>query len=111
MFTLLTAYAQTNELKVIDAIDSPFEALGFIGTIANWIFALLLTVAVIYVLLAAFEYLTSKGGEGVEKAHKMLIYAAVAIAVAVLAKGFVSIAANIAGRDEPVKFADPNERN
>lgn len=67
----------------------PKDAILFIDTMANWLFAILLTIAVIYILLAAYEYMSSKGGEGVEKAHKMLLYAAVGIAIAVLAKGIV----------------------
>jgi hypothetical protein len=94
-----------NSLKTV--LDSPTDALGKIGTVANWIFATLLAVAVIFVLLAAFKYLTSGGGEGVSEAHKMLLYAAIAIAVAVLAKGIVTIAAKIAGQQKPVEFVEP----
>lgn len=62
-----------------------------INRIANWLFAILITVAVVYVLLAAYQYLTSGGGEGVEQGHKMLKWAAVAIALAVLSRGFVTV--------------------
>lgn len=60
-------------------------------TVANWIFSIFLIVAVIYIILAAFKYLTSRGGESVKDAHKMLVYAAVAIAIAILAPGIVNI--------------------
>ncbi len=75
-------------------LNNPEDLLGETGLldrITDWIFAILLTISVIFVLLAAFKYLTSKGGEGVSDAHKMLIWAAVAIAVGILAKGFVNI--------------------
>lgn len=70
-------------------LTGPKSVIYFINTIANWIFAILITISVIYILLAAYNYLSSKGGEGVETAHKMLFYAAVGIAIAVLAKGIV----------------------
>ncbi len=67
----------------------PASVLNFIETMTNWLFAIILTLAVIFILLAAYNYMSGAGGEGVEKAHKMLLYAAVGIAVAVLAKGIV----------------------
>ena len=65
--------------------------LGLVNTITNWLFSLLLVLAVLFILMAAFKYLTSGGGEEVGAAHKMIIYAAVAIAVAFLAKGIVFV--------------------
>jgi hypothetical protein len=47
------------------------------------------------VLVAAFKYLTSGGGEETASAHKMLLYSAVAIAVAILAKGVVNVVESI----------------
>ena len=69
--------------------------IDLIRTITNWMFTILLVVAVIFILLAAFKYLASEGGEEVAVAHKMLIYAAVAIAVAFLAKGIVYVVAEL----------------
>jgi len=94
-----------NSLTVV--LDSPTAVLGKIGTITNWVFAILLTLAVLFVILAAFNYLTGSSGEGVETAHMMLKYAAIAIAVAVLAQGFVKIIAKIAGQKEKVEFVKP----
>ncbi|PIT93371.1 MAG: hypothetical protein COU06_00160 [Candidatus Harrisonbacteria bacterium CG10_big_fil_rev_8_21_14_0_10_38_8] len=59
--------------------------------IANWMFTLLLVLAVLFIILAAYKYLLSQGGDGVKEAHKMLVYAAVAIAVAFLARGIVFV--------------------
>jgi hypothetical protein len=56
--------------------------------VANWMFTIFLLVAVIFFILAAYKYLTSGGGEKVAEAHKMIIYSAIAIAVALLSKGF-----------------------
>lgn len=67
------------------------DLLGLIDTITNWLFTILLVLAVTFVILATYKYLMSGGGEEVSKAHKMLLYAAVAVAVAVLAKGVVNV--------------------
>jgi len=66
--------------------------LDLIDGIANWIFALLLAVALIFILIAAFQFLTSGGSpETVAKARQTLLYAVIGIAVAFLARGFVAI--------------------
>lgn len=53
--------------------------------IGDWLFTFLLIFAVIMILIAGFKYLFSGGGENIQAANKMLIYAAVAVAVGVLA--------------------------
>ena len=96
MSFISTVFAQKlNHLN--DPIETPTEALAFIGVVANWFFAILITVAVIFIILAAFTYLKSGGGEDTAKAHKKLIYAAIAVGVGVLAKGIVLVAGNIVG--------------
>lgn len=51
------------------------------------LFYILMFVAIIYILLAAFNYLTAAGDvEKVEKAQKMLLYAVIAIVIGVLAR-------------------------
>ena len=75
--------------------DDPNNLLKRIETVTDWIFAIFITVAIIFILFAAFTYLTSGGGEEVQKAHKQLLYAAVAIAVAVLSKGIIVVVRKI----------------
>lgn len=67
----------------------PDSIIDLISIIADWIFTGLIVLAVIFLLLAAFNYM---GGseEGVQKAHRMLLFTAVAVAVAFLAIGFVT---------------------
>lgn len=67
----------------------PKSALSMIEIIGDWIFTVLLVLAVIFMLFAAYNYM---GGseEGVAKAHKMLLFTAVAVAVAMLAIGLVN---------------------
>ncbi len=86
---------------------SPPAAGGFtmtsvydiLNTIVNWFFAILIVLAVIFIFVAAFYYLTAAGdAEKVKTAHTTLIYALVAIAVALLAKGIVYLVGNIVNR-------------
>lgn len=67
-------------------------ALGLFNTIIDYLFTILLVLAVVFIIIAAFRYLTAAGDEEkVGKAHKTLLYAVVAIAVALLAQGIVFI--------------------
>jgi magnesium-transporting ATPase (P-type) len=69
--------------------DGPTSVIALVDIVADWIFTALLVLAVIFLLLAAYNYM---GGseEGVQKAHRMLIYTLVAVAVAFLAIGLVT---------------------
>jgi formate-dependent nitrite reductase membrane component NrfD len=82
---------------------SPFVDINgfktfFCTTVVGWIFTFLVVLAVIFVLIAAYRYLTSNGDE--EKVHsagQTLIYAAVAIGVALLARGIPLIVGTFVG--------------
>src|SRR5579871_1737417 len=71
---------------------------GIICTIINWIFWIFIILTIIFVLYAAFVYLTSGGNsEGVSRAGNMLLYAAVAVVVALIAKGLPLIVSTFIG--------------
>jgi len=72
-------------------VDNPEDVLRILKKIADWMLTVFMVLAVIFILLAAFKYLTSKGGDGVQDAHKMILYAVVAVAVAILAPGIVNL--------------------
>lgn len=72
------------------------DLFTIIQTIVNWLTGFLILLAVLFIIWAAFIYLTAAGDtEKVGKANKVLIYAAVAIAVALLSQGIVFIVANL----------------
>ncbi|KKU86421.1 MAG: hypothetical protein UY15_C0010G0016 [Parcubacteria group bacterium GW2011_GWA2_47_9] len=78
--------------QTIDAL------LGTIGVITNWIFSILLIVAVIFILLAAFQFVTAGGNAtAVQEARQKLLYAAIGVIVAVAAKGIVTVAKSVLG--------------
>jgi len=71
---------------------------GIICTIINWIFWLLIVLTIIFVLVAAFKYLTAAGDpEKVKSAGSTLLYAAIAVVVALIAKGLPLIVSSFIG--------------
>jgi membrane-associated phospholipid phosphatase len=80
-------------------ITSASQLQNFICTIiVGWMFTFLVILAIIFVLVAAFKYLTASGDpEKVKGASHQLIYAAVAIIVAIFAKGLPLIIGSILG--------------
>lgn len=78
------------------------QLFGIIVKISNYFFTVLLLLAVIFVIVAAFRYLTAGGeAEDISKAHQSLIYAGVAILVGVLAKTIIFVVGQIAGYSVP----------
>jgi len=69
-------------------LQTPGEAVTLIETLTNWLFTILMAVAVIFIIMAAWTFLTAGGNpDSVTKARQMLIYALVGVAVAILARG------------------------
>jgi phosphoglycerol transferase MdoB-like AlkP superfamily enzyme len=66
--------------------------VGLLGQIVRWVYIIFFIIAVLFIILAAFSYLTAAGDEEkVKTAKNRIIYAAVAIIVALLAVGFEAI--------------------
>lgn len=64
------------------------DILDILETLLNWMFTILMIVAVMFILWAAYLYLSAGGDpEKVKTASNQLIYAAVAIAVALVSQG------------------------
>lgn len=72
--------------------------LGVVEVITDWIFVILLLVAVIFIVLAGFQFITGGGDPAqISGARTKLIYAAVGVAVAVLARGVPEAVRGIIG--------------
>lgn len=99
LFTLpLFAKAADGSLPEVSDIEDASGVIRAMNTITNWIFSGFLTIAVLYVLWAAFDFLRAQGNaEKFDQAKKSLLYAAIAIAIAVLSKSIVVIAAKLVG--------------
>jgi len=77
--------------KVQGLVDLLCAAFG-------WLFFALIALSLVMIILAAFNYVTANGEpEKVSKATKMILYAVIGIAVALLAKGIPYIIGNFLG--------------
>jgi hypothetical protein len=69
---------------------------SIVCSILTWIFILAIVLSVVFVLVAAYRYLFSGGEtEARAKAGKTLTYAAVGVAIAILARGFPAIVSTL----------------
>ncbi|HVO28551.1 MAG TPA: hypothetical protein VMT81_01030 [Candidatus Paceibacterota bacterium] len=96
------AFAQAtssgSSLSFKPPITTTQELLQFMCTIFSWMFYGLIVLSLIMIVVAAYNYATANGeAEKVSKANKMILYAAIAIAVALLAKGIPAIVASLLG--------------
>ena len=77
-------------------IQNISDIIGVVNFLLRLVFTLFLIVAIFYVLKAGFMYLKAEGDPGkVSKASNQLIYAAVAVAVSLVAFGIRSIVENV----------------
>ncbi len=89
----LASFAQP-QLPLTTPISSYGGLINFLGRIANMIFGILVAVTVFFMLRAAWMYLNAKD---LDKAKDQILYAAVAIAVGLLAKGLPLLVDSIIG--------------
>jgi len=89
-FLPLLAFAQERQPKT--SITTPEKVIALIDKAGGWFYSVLLALAVIYIIYAGFKFLTAGGDEKkVEEARQQLIYAIIALAVAMLATGIVKV--------------------
>lgn len=93
-FLLLGATSVFAQEEPIVKPKAPFESgRGLISTlerIINWIAIIVIVVSVLYIILAAYDYLTAGGDEDkIKTANRRLTYAILAIVLALVAEGIV----------------------
>ena len=110
------AYAQdpdptpVNDITQVEQLPEGFEeglpviartggqAVEAVTAITNWLFVILSIAAVIFIVLAGLEFITGGGDpEKIASARMKLMYAAVGIAVALLARAIPFVIASIIG--------------
>ncbi len=101
-FTCVPDFAKFNTqvlgVSGLNAVTDEKNLIGKLTTIIKWLQYGLFLVAAFLIILAAYDYLTSRGeSEGIKKAQNTLLYAVVAIVVGLLAGGIPSIVKNILG--------------
>jgi len=82
--------------KNIKMSDQPIDQT--LNTIANYVIGALIIMAVFYVIWAGYTFVTSAGdSEKVNTARQRIMYAAIGIVVALLAKGIISLVLSAVG--------------
>ena len=83
------------DFPTTDSSDSPHglettSVTASLENIADWIFYILIGVAVLFIVIAGIEYVTAQGDpEKIKAAGQKVLYALIGIVVAALAKGLV----------------------
>jgi hypothetical protein len=72
--------------------------ISILKRFVSWIFTVLLIVAVIFIIIAAFKYLTGGGDpKAVGDASRALLFAAIAIGVGLLSVGLIALVGQLLG--------------
>jgi hypothetical protein len=83
---------------VVDNINSGESVLDSICVVLNYLFTAAIILSIALILIAAFRYITASGDpEKLKSAHKTLMYVAIGIAVAILARTIPVIVASFLG--------------
>lgn len=88
--------AQQNPPTGNTVVTSFSDVKNIITTVGDWMFGILIALAAVFIMYAAFLYLTAAGDEEkLKQAKNIIVYAIVAIVVGVLARGMVVIVQNL----------------
>ena len=79
-------------------ITQPAQFVQVIQDLTDWLFIILLVISVIFIVLAGLQFITGGGDPAaISAARTKLIWAAVGIGVALLARGLPAAVANLIG--------------
>jgi len=102
-----SAFAQAGPTQGLPT-GGPTTVAGIVTIVTNvmnWVFVLFVIIAIIFIILAAFQFLTASGEPAaLAQARTRLIWAAVAIGVAIIAQFFDDVIANLLGVSAPGGF-------
>jgi uncharacterized membrane protein len=80
------------------SVTSVGSLLGILCTFFGWAFYLIIVLAVVFGIVAAYRFLTSSGEqEKIREARNTILYAAIAVAVALLALAVPVVVGNFLG--------------
>ncbi len=88
----LILLAAAGGVQVKAAVENQQDVFDVLVRIADFLFTALLIVAVIFIIIAAFNFLTAQGdAEKIKSARNQILWAVVAIAIALVSAGAASI--------------------
>jgi Flp pilus assembly protein TadB len=83
-------------------ITSIEEGVGIFTTLVKWVYTIFFIVAVLFILMAAYSFVTSQGSaEKVQKAKDQLKWAIIAVVIALLSSGFALVIQNFINEEAP----------
>ena len=72
------------------------DVMVVLDSITDWLFALLLIVAVIAIIIAGYYFITAQGDpDKVSKARNFVLYAVIGVLVGFIAKGLVALVGRV----------------
>lgn len=78
--------------------ESGAEVVALIEQLTNWFFAGFMVLAVVFVVFAAWQFISSQGDpQGVGQARQKLLWSAVAIGAAVFARAIPIVIRSVVG--------------
>ncbi len=97
-------WAKNRALEIIRGASAGISIIGYrkdaavvcmldlLETIGDWIFVVVLIIAVIFLIFAGYVFITGAGApEKITKARNMLVWGLVGVAVAILSKGLITL--------------------
>ncbi len=80
------------------AVVPETDVMRTLDNLTDWMFAILLVIAAIFIIVAAFNFVTASGDpEKTKSARNFVLYALIGVLVAVSAKGLIALVRRIAG--------------
>ena len=74
------------------ALTNAQDVINLIVRVGNWMYGAILALAVVFILLSAYNFMGSGGSEEkVTTAKNQLLYTLIAVVVAMLAKGLIAL--------------------
>lgn len=81
-----------------EAPPATLDVIKVLERIVDWLFTILLIVAAIFIVVAAYSFVTAAGDpEKVAKARNFVMYALIGVAVAIASRGLVALVRKIVG--------------
>jgi len=76
-------------------VESVSGAVNILSAVVRWVYTIFFILTILFVLMAAYKYLTkADDAEKLKEARQQIVYAAVAVIIALLAVGFQAIIKN-----------------
>jgi hypothetical protein len=90
---------------VTGRIVSMATLMAFLSQVTSWMLAALMIMALIFIIMGGYSYISSKGeAAAVTKAKNYIIYALIGVAIGALAKGLILAVCGIMGTECPIFF-------